>query len=121
MTKKALSITLTILFILPVLCFAGEVEVTGVEVKILDKGLFGYSFRAKIKIVNHASKDKTIHGVLVFHDKEGFEISQTRFSGRAKAGDSKTYFVNGWVSARSKDEIASYEAIINMVYSPPWQ
>ena len=120
MTKKTLAVTLAILFILPVLCFAGEVEVTGVEVKILDRGLFGYKFRAKIKIVNHARRDKNIRGVLAFYDNDGFEISQTRFRGTVKAEESKVLFVKGWVSAESEDEIASYEAIINKVDSTSW-
>ena len=112
MTKKALSITLTILFILPVLCLAQEVEVTSVWVKWERRGLDKYSFEAEIQVGNDTDVTYRVLGNLIFYDRSGYVIKRAMFSGNVEARNGATLIARGKVPIHKYKKIASHEATI---------
>ena len=112
MTKKALSITLTILFILPVLCFAGEVEVTDVWVKWTRRGLDKYSFEAEIQVGNDTDVTYRVLGNLIFYDRSGYAIKRAMFSGNVEARSGAMLIAWGEVPIRKYEKIAFHGATI---------
>lgn len=119
MTRKILTITLAILFILPVLCFAQDVEV-GTIIFRWEKAL-GISrwLMAQIPITNHTDERCDIRGRFLFYDKDGFELRSIFFGKSVEAGESKVLQVKNTVSRNDYVETTSFKLSIE-VSSPLW-
>ena len=93
MNKKILSITLITLFILPVLCFAGEVEVG--EIRLEWKRSFGTIsyLTALIPIENLTNSPCRIGGEFLFYDRNGSRLNRILFYEDLKARENKTIYV----------------------------
>ena len=112
MTKKTIAITLTILFVLPVLCFAQEVEVTDVWVKWTRRGLDKYSFEAEIQVGNDTNVTYRVLGNLIFYDRSGYAIKRAMFSGKVEAKAGAMLIAVGEVPIHKYEKIASHEVTI---------
>ena len=112
MKKKVMILALTFLLFLPAMGFTGDVEVTDVQIKWIKKSAGTLSFRAKIVVTNPTDRRQPVVGRLIFYDREGFEISEYRFSGGLEPGESKVLSTRGGFSAKEYDDIDHYEAIV---------
>ena len=114
MNKKILTITLTILLVLPVLCFAGDVEIG--EIKLRWKKAFGTTrfLLAQIPITNRTDVRCSVSGKFLFYDKDGFELRSIPFWKSVEAGEDKTLHVDGPVSRDDYRETATFKLFIKV-------
>jgi len=112
MAKETIAITLTILLVLSVLCFAGDVEVTGVWTKWERRGLDKYSFEAEIQVGNDTDITYRVLGNLLFYDRSGYVIKRAMFSGNVEAKAGATLIAWGEVPIHKYEKIGSHEATI---------
>ncbi|MBA7518431.1 hypothetical protein ES705_10501 [subsurface metagenome] len=89
MRNKILLLSLIALLVLPVACFTGDVEITDVKVKWMEKGVLGRGFRAQLWVRNTTRKNYRVFGRLVFYDKGGYIVCTKGFYGDVKAGESE--------------------------------
>lgn len=98
MTQKTISMTLAILFVLPMLCLAWDVEMGEVKLR-WKKGFGNYHFLlAELQIANRTNTRWKATGKLLFYDKDGFEIQAIHFFGSIEGMEKKTIHVKGIVS-----------------------
>lgn len=110
MTKKTVAITLTILFILPAICFAQNVKVE--DIKFTWRKTLGTSryFLTQIPILNHTDERCNIRGKFLFLDKDGFELHNVPFCESVEARESKILYVRGAVSRDDYEQTATFKA-----------
>ena len=107
MTKKTIAIALTVLFVLPVLCLAGEVEVGEIKLKWIKVFWNGYYLLARIPIINHTDETWGFHGKLQLLDKDGLEIRSIPIWETLRAGEKKAVEVEGRVSREDYEKTAA--------------
>ena len=112
MKRKVMILALTFLLFLPAMGFTGDVEVTGVWVSWTMRGVHSYDFKAEIQVRNIDDRDRLASGSLRFYGSDGRLVSSRGFSGRVKAGDRATLVTRGTVSARKREKIDYWEAVI---------
>ena len=113
MKRKAMILVLIFLLFLPAMGFTGDCEVTGVWVSWTMRGLHSYDFKAEIQVRNNDDRDHLAGGFLQFYNSNGRIVGGQRFSGRVKAGDRATLVTTGTVSARKREKIDYWEAVID--------
>lgn len=109
MTKKTAAITLTILFILPAICFAQNVKVE--DIKFNWRKTLGTSryFLTQTPILNQTDERCNIRGKFLFLDKDGFELHSVPFCESVEARESKILYVDGAVSRKNHKETATFK------------
>lgn len=115
MTKKTLTTILTILFILPVICLAQEVEIG--EVKLRWKKVSGNSrlLLAQIPVTNHTEELCGLKGKLLFCDKDGFTLNGILFMDNVEAEQSKTIQTKGLLYEDDYAETATLKLDMEMI------
>jgi hypothetical protein len=114
LTKKILAITLPILFILPVLCLAEEVEIGDIKFEWKIEFATAWAFWAKIPVVNYANHEYRIIGKLLFYDKNGFQLYGIPFLGDVKGRKHKILQANAMIPSWEYRKIASVKVAIKV-------
>jgi hypothetical protein len=120
MRKKILLLSLIPLLFLPVPGFTQDVEITDVEIKWIDKGSFGKSFRAKIQVTNNTDDPYGVSGRLVFYDRDGFELTEVSFRAMVKPQTSVVTQTRGALGPDEYEEMDRYEVVIQHKVRTPW-
>lgn len=107
MTKKTLTTALIAPFILPAICFAGEIEVGEVKLKWIKAYWNGHYLLAQIPVTNRTDETWGFHGKLQFLDKDGFEIRFVPIWEAVRPREKRIARVNSRVSRRDYEKTAT--------------
>lgn len=114
MIKKTIAITMTILFILPAICLAQDVEVGEFRFRWKERSEATRTLLTQIPITNRTYTHCRIKGEFLFYDKDGFELYKDVFSGELKAGESKILHPKAWLSKEEYAETTTFKVRIEV-------
>ena len=112
MPQKTLTIGLIVLFILPVICLAGNIEIGDIKLKWEKDFGTACTLLAKIPAINRTDKDYSIRGKFLFYDKDGFEFYGIPFWGDVEARKREVLQANWIISNWDCKKVASLKVAI---------
>lgn len=100
---------LVLLLLTPLSAIGGEVEVSDIATKVIEKDNYGdVSFAIKAKVTNN-TKDSEVFVFLQAIDSEGFEIYEIALEGKIAPGTSRVLTESSYMSLNKFNQIDKWQ------------